>query len=57
MKGNIFRIAHLGYAGNFDVIIAIAALEMTLNRLGYPVEFGRGVSAAMKVLEKDRATI
>ena len=57
MKGNIFRIAHLGYAGNFDVIIAMAALEMTLKRLGYPVEFGTGVSAAMQVLEEERATI
>lgn len=57
MKGNIFRIAHLGYTGNFDVIVAIAALEMTLNRLGYPVDFGTGVSAAMKVLEEERALI
>ncbi len=57
MKGHIFRIAHLGYAGNFDVIIAMAALEMTLKRLGYPVEFGTGVSAAMQVLEEERATI
>ncbi|RMG59967.1 MAG: alanine--glyoxylate aminotransferase family protein [Deltaproteobacteria bacterium] len=53
MKGKIFRIAHLGYADKFDVITAISALEMTLNRLGYPVEFGKGVGAAMKVLEEE----
>jgi len=51
MKGKIFRIAHLGYADRFDVVTAMAALEMTLSRLGYPVEFGKGVAAAMRVLE------
>ncbi len=51
MKGKIFRIAHLGYSDRFDVITALAALEMTLARLGYPAEFGKGVSGAMKVLE------
>ena len=51
MKGKIFRIAHLGYSDRFDVITALSALEMTLARLGYPVEFGKGVSGAMKVLE------
>jgi len=29
-KGKIFRIAHLGYAGTFDVITAIAGVEMVL---------------------------
>ncbi len=51
MKGKIFRIAHLGYADRFDVITAISALEMTLSRLGYPVEFGKGVGTAMRILE------
>ena len=51
MKGKIFRIAHLGYADRFDVITAMAALEMTLSRLGYPIEFGKGIAAAIKVME------
>ncbi|MFH2011915.1 MAG: alanine--glyoxylate aminotransferase family protein [Pseudomonadota bacterium] len=50
-KGKIFRIAHLGYMGQFDVITAISALEMTLHELGYNVELGKGVRAALEVLK------
>jgi aspartate aminotransferase-like enzyme len=51
-KGKIFRIAHMGYVDKFDVIMAVAAVEMTLKELGYAVETGRGVRAAMEVLLK-----
>ena len=50
LKGKIFRIAHLGYYDTFDVIIAISAIEMALNKFGYKVEPGRGVAAAQKIL-------
>ncbi|NHM26712.1 alanine--glyoxylate aminotransferase family protein [Desulfofundulus sp. TPOSR] len=49
LKGKIFRIAHMGYAGKMDVLIAISGLEMALARLGYPVELGKGVRAAQEV--------
>ncbi|GAB4388853.1 MAG: alanine--glyoxylate aminotransferase family protein [Thermodesulfovibrionales bacterium] len=49
-KGKIFRIAHLGYAGAFDVITAIAGLEMTLKSLGHDTKLGAGVAAAEKTL-------
>ncbi|MCS5696894.1 pyridoxal-phosphate-dependent aminotransferase family protein [Desulfofundulus thermocisternus] len=49
LKGKIFRIAHMGYAGKMDVLVAISGLEMALARLGYPVELGRGVRAAQEV--------
>jgi aspartate aminotransferase-like enzyme len=49
-KGKIFRIAHLGYVDQFDIILAVAAVEMTLKELGYAVEMGKGVRAAMEVL-------
>jgi aspartate aminotransferase-like enzyme len=49
-KGKIFRIAHLGYVDQFDIILAVAAVEMTLKELGYAVEMGQGVRAAMEVL-------
>lgn len=49
-KGKIFRIAHLGYVDKFDVIMGVAAVEMTLKELGYDVEMGKGVRAAMEVL-------
>jgi aspartate aminotransferase-like enzyme len=51
-KGKIFRIAHLGYVDKFDVIMGVAAVEMTLKELGYAVEMGKGVQAAMQVLSK-----
>ena len=54
-KGKIFRIAHMGYVDKFDVIMAVAAVEMTLKELGYAVETGKGVRAAMEVLTKDRS--
>ena len=46
LKGKIVRIAHLGYMGAFDVVTAIAALEMALQHFGHKVELGRGVGAA-----------
>jgi len=49
-KGKIFRIAHMGYVDKFDVIMAVAAVEMTLKELGYSLEMGKGVHAAMQVL-------
>ncbi|OGL18184.1 MAG: class V aminotransferase [Candidatus Rokubacteria bacterium RIFCSPLOWO2_12_FULL_71_22] len=54
MKGKIFRLGHMGYAAEFDVIVALAALEQVLADLGQPVDFGAGVRAAQKVFA-DRA--
>ncbi len=52
VKGKIFRIAHLGYTDTFDVIIAIAGLEMVLKGMGHPVKLGTGVAAAEELLMK-----
>jgi aspartate aminotransferase-like enzyme len=49
-KGKIFRIAHLGYSDTFDVIIAIAGIEMVLKRMGYQVKLGTGVAVAEELL-------
>ncbi|AEB09134.1 pyridoxal-phosphate-dependent aminotransferase family protein [Desulfobacca acetoxidans] len=49
-KGKIFRIAHMGYIGNFDIVMIIAALEVVLNELGYKAPYGAGVKAAEEVL-------
>jgi serine---pyruvate transaminase len=51
-KGKIFRIAHMGYLDKFDLITAVAAVEMTLHELGSPVEMGKGVRAAVEALGK-----
>jgi len=48
-KGRIFRIGHLGYFGDFDIIITLAALEMTLAGMGYEFERGAGIKAAEAV--------
>lgn len=53
MKGNIFRIGHIGYIDSFDVITAIAAVEKGLFNSGYPVELGKGITAAQNVLVKN----
>jgi aspartate aminotransferase-like enzyme len=49
MKGKVFRLGHMGYVGDFDVITALAALEQVLQELGHPVDFGAAVRAAQKV--------
>ena len=49
MKGQIFRIAHLGYFDFADLFAVIAELEIILHHLGLPVEFGSGVRAVEQV--------
>jgi len=53
-KGKIFRISHMGFVDSFDILAAIAALEATLKELGHPVELGKGLKAAMEVLNGNR---
>jgi len=50
IKGKVVRIAHIGYYGEFDIITAIAALEMALTKFGARVALGSGVAAAQRVL-------
>jgi len=52
-KGKIFRIAHLGYMGGFDIITALSALEMTLSELGYDFESGSSLKAAENILKEN----
>jgi aspartate aminotransferase-like enzyme len=47
--GRIFRVGHLGYFGDFDIITTLAALEMTLAELGFEFERGAGIKAAEAV--------
>jgi len=46
LKGKVFRIGHFGYFSQLDILRGLAALEMTLERLGYPVKRGAAVAAA-----------
>ena len=49
LRGRIVRLAHCGYYGAFDVVIALTALEMALRELGAAVEPGAGAAAAQRV--------
>lgn len=48
MKGKMFRIAHMGYIGEFDIIAGISCLEKVLAQMGYKFTLGSGVAAAEK---------
>ncbi len=50
LKGKIIRLGHMGYIDQFDVLGALAAVELVLLEMGHPLEPGRGVAAAQKVL-------
>jgi aspartate aminotransferase-like enzyme len=49
MKGQIFRIAHLGYFDFADLFSMIAGLEIILNANRFPVAYGSGVAAAQEI--------
>ncbi len=48
LKGNVFRIGHMGNISHREIISTIAALEMALKEFGYEVELGSGVSAVQE---------
>ena len=49
MKGQIFRIAHLGYFDFADLFAMVAELELILKANGVPVTLGAGVAAVQQV--------
>ncbi len=55
VEGKIFRIGHCGYFDAYDIIATIAATELTLEALDFPVELGKGVGAAQRVFSKSGA--
>lgn len=54
VKGKIFRVGHLGFVSDRDILTAIGALEATLQDLNYDFTPGAGVSAAAQVLIGNR---
>jgi len=52
LKGKVFRIAHMGYIAEFDIIIGISCLEKVLHQMGYKFDLGVGVRAAEEVFLK-----
>ncbi|HEX8099501.1 MAG TPA: alanine--glyoxylate aminotransferase family protein [Actinomycetota bacterium] len=49
LKGEVFRIGHLGYYDRFDIVRCLSALEITLEAMGYPTKRGAAVGAAEEV--------
>jgi aspartate aminotransferase-like enzyme len=54
MKGQIFRIAHLGYFDFADLFAVVAELEIILKANGHPVEYGTGVAAVQEVYQQSQ---
>jgi len=54
MKGELFRIAHLGYFDFHDLFATVAELELMLDDLGHELELGAGVRAVQQVYREAR---
>jgi aspartate aminotransferase-like enzyme len=52
LKGKVFRIGHLGQYDRFDIVRCLAALELALGEMGYPVKRGAAVAAAEEVFSR-----
>ncbi len=50
LKGRAIRINHMGYVDEVDTLGCIAAIELTLRRMGHSVRPAAGIAAAMDVL-------
>jgi serine---pyruvate transaminase len=48
LKGHIWRLSHMGYMDSFDVLGALAALELVLLDSGFKFDAGAGVAAFQK---------
>lgn len=48
LKGKIWRLSHMGYTDAFDVIGALAAIELALLEGGFKLDPGAGVAAFQK---------
>ena len=52
LKGKIFRVAHMGFIEEFDIITGISCLEKVLCQMGYKFTLGQGIKAAEEVFLK-----
>jgi serine---pyruvate transaminase len=50
LKGKIFRLGHMGYIDQFDVLAGLAGVELALLEMGYSLQPGSGVAAALRML-------
>ncbi len=50
MKGNLFRVNHMGYTDVYDALAVVAATERVMKQMGVSIDIGTGVTAAQKAL-------
>lgn len=50
LRGNSFRVGHMGACGTSEILITLAAIERGLDRVGYNVDFGASLAAAQRAL-------
>lgn len=50
MKGKIWRLSHMGYTDAFEVLGALAALELVLLESGFRLQPGAGVAAFQRAM-------
>ena len=55
LKGRIFRIGHIGWFDVFDIVTALAAVEVQLAEMGAEIERGAAVTRALEAFEHARA--
>jgi len=54
LKGKIFRIGHLGFVNDRDIISVISALESTLDKIGeLNMPIGRGIAKTISILNNE----
>jgi alanine-glyoxylate transaminase/serine-glyoxylate transaminase/serine-pyruvate transaminase len=51
LKGKVFRIGHLGWLGDLEVLGTLAGVELALQYAGFGVTLGTGVAAAQQYLQ------
>ena len=52
LKGKVFRIAHMGFITESDIIMGLSCLEKVLTQMGYKFTLGAGIRAAEEVFLK-----
>ncbi|EFJ29703.1 hypothetical protein SELMODRAFT_267279 [Selaginella moellendorffii] len=57
VAGKVFRIGHLGFLNELQLISALAGVEMALKDVGFPVKLGSGVAAAQAYLQESTPLI
>jgi alanine-glyoxylate transaminase/serine-glyoxylate transaminase/serine-pyruvate transaminase len=52
LRGRVFRIGHLGWLNELEVLATVAGVELAMHLAGIPVPLGEGVSSLPAVLRR-----